>query len=226
MSLGSFYIRFFLFLTTCILISCAPKPIHRTNSSHPEQSKVSVMNIADAVEIIVPMDDSSFLNGFYPIDNNGYAFIPMIGPVMMRGQSIDSLTQQMRSVLEQYMPYPEFQIRPLIRASLQGGFRSPGFFYIEPEYSMWELIAKAGGTTSEHGLKKIVWERDNQVISDNIIPYIESRQSLVSIGFRSGDQLYTPNDTRGAGQIFVGTVLPILTFGLSVALGVVALTNN
>jgi polysaccharide export outer membrane protein len=184
------------------------------------------MNIYDAVEITVPMDDSSFLNGIYPIDDNGYAFIPLIGPVLMRGQTTDSLTHLIRSSLEQYMPYPEFDIRPLIRASLQGGFRLPGFFYIEPEYSMWELIAKAGGTTSEHGLKKIVWKRDNQVIADNIIPYIESGKSLESIGFKSGDQLYTPIDTRGLGQIFVGTVLPILTFGLSVALGVVALTNN
>lgn len=185
-----------------------------------------MMNVIDAVEIIVPMDDSSFLNGIYPIDDNGYAFIPMMGPVLMKDQTTDSLTRLIRSSLEQYMPYPEFQIRPLIRASLQGGFREPGFFYIEPEYSMWDLIAKAGGTTSENGLKKTEWKRDNQVISDNIIPYIESGESLTSIGFRSGDQLYTPIDTRGLGQIFVGTVLPILAFGISVALSVVALSRD
>jgi protein involved in polysaccharide export with SLBB domain len=200
--------------------------MHQTNNSTPERSNGSVMNIADAIEITVPMDDSSFLNGIYPINDTGYAFIPMIGPVRIKDQTIDSLTRQIRSALDQYMRYPEFMIRPLIRASLQGGFRSPGFFYIEPEYSMWELVAKAGGTTSENGLKKTMWKRNNQIIADNIIPYIETRKSLQSIGFRSGDQLYTPIDTRGSGQIFVGTVLPILTFGLSVALGVIAITNN
>jgi protein involved in polysaccharide export with SLBB domain len=225
MSIGPFGFRTVLFFA-CVLISCSPKPMHRTNNLNPERSNGSVMNIADAIEITVPMDDSSFLNGIYPINDTGYAFIPMMGPVRIKDQTLDSLTRQLRSALDQYMRYPEFMIRPLIRASLQGGFRTPGFFYIEPEYSMWELVAKAGGTTSENGLKKTVWERNNQVISDNIIPYIETRKSLQSIGFRSGDQLYTPIDTRGSREIFVGTVLPILTFGLSVALGVIALTKN
>lgn len=225
MSIGSFCIRAALFLI-CALISCSPKPMHRINNSNPERPNGSVMNIADAIEIVVPMDDSSFLNGIYPIDDTGYAFIPIMGPVRIKNQTPDSLTRQIRLALDQYMRYPEFQIRPLIRASLQGGFRLPGFFYIEPEYSMWELVAKAGGTTSENGLKKTVWKRNNQVIADDIIPYIETEKSLQSIGFRSGDQLYTPIDTRGTKQYFVGTVLPILISGLSVALGVVAIVKN
>ncbi|HEX2959666.1 MAG TPA: polysaccharide biosynthesis/export family protein [Chitinispirillaceae bacterium] len=226
MSIGSFIVQSVLCLASCTLMLCSPKTIQRTNDLNTVKSKGSVMNIADAVEITVPMDDSSFLNGIYPIDDRGYAFIPIIGPVLITGQTTDSLNRLIRSELEQYMHYPEFQIRPLIRASLQGGFRIPGFFYIEPEYSLWELIAKAGGTTSEKGLKKVVWERNNQVISNNIIPLIESGKSLESIGFRSGDQLYTPVDTRGAGQIFVGTILPILTFVLSMTLGVIAITTD
>jgi protein involved in polysaccharide export with SLBB domain len=225
MSIGPFGIRTVLFLT-CLLISCSPKQIHQINNLGPERAKGSVLNTADAIEIVVPMDDSSFLNGIYPIDDTGYAFIPMMGPVRIKDQTIDSLTRQIRSALDQYMRYPEFMIRPLIRASLQGGFRTPGFYYIEPEYSMWELVAKAGGTTSENGLNKTVWKRNNQVIDDNIIPYIETRNSLQSIGFKSGDQLYTPIDTRGSGQIFVGTVLPILAFALSVALSTIAIVKD
>jgi protein involved in polysaccharide export with SLBB domain len=205
------------------LHSCSPRGIHTTGEAKKTGQQQVI--IADAIRITVPLDDSSFLNGIYPIDDNGNAFIPILGPIQTKDKTIDSLTHQIRTSLEQYMPYPELQIRPLIRASLQGGFVTPGFFYIEPQYSMWELIAMAGGTTCESGLKKIVWERDNEVVDNNIIPYLESGRSLASIGFRSGDQLYTPVDTRGLGEVFVRTVLPIMTFGLSVALGVIALTD-
>jgi protein involved in polysaccharide export with SLBB domain len=179
-----------------------------------------------ALRITVPLDDSSFLNGIYPIDDKGKAVIPIIGSIQVRNKTIDSLSRLIRSSLEQYMRYPELEIRQLIRASLQGGFAKPGFYYIEPEYSMWELIALAGGTTCESGLKKTEWKRNHQIISDNVISHIESGKSLKSIGFRSGDQLYTPVDTRSFSEIFVRTVLPVLTFGLSVVLSTIAIIKD
>lgn len=226
MKIASFTMQLILFFTLFAFYSCSPRAVRSVVAIQGDKTGQQRLLLADAIRITVPLDDSSFLNGIYPVDDNGNAFVPILGLVNVRNNTIDSLTQQVRSYLEQYMPYPELQIRPLIRASVQGGFVSPGFFYIEPEYSMWELIAMAGGTTCESGLKKIVWERGNEVIENNIIPYIESGRSLASIGFRSGDQLYTPVDTRRLAEIFVGTVLPILTFGVSVVLGAIAIIHD
>lgn len=222
----SFTMQLILFFTLFAFYSCSPRAVHSAGEIQGDKTGQQRPILADAIRITVPLDDSSFLNGIYPIDDNGNAYIPIIGLIHVRNRTIDSLSQEVRSYLEQYMPYPELHFRPLIRASAQGGFVSPGFFYIEPEYSMWELIALAGGTTCESGLKKIVWERGNEVIDNNIIPYIESGRSLASIGFRSGDQLYTPVDTRGLAEIFVGTVLPILTLAVSVVLGSIAIMRD
>jgi protein involved in polysaccharide export with SLBB domain len=226
MKCASFTMQLILFFALTLFISCTPRAVHTAGETQRDKTGQQRAILADAIRISVPLDDSSFLNGIYPIDDNGNALIPILGQIQIRNKTIDSLANEVRSYLEQYMPYPELQIRPLIRASAQGGFVSPGFFYIEPEYSMWELIAMAGGTTSESGLKKIVWERGNKIMDDNIIPYIESGRSLASIGFRSGDQLYTPVDTRGLGEIFVRTVLPIMTFGLSAILGAIAIIHD
>lgn len=179
----------------------------------------------DGLRITVALDSTSFINGIYPIDGNGNIFLPVIGQYHVVSQNPQQFQDFLKKAYEQYLHYPEIQVTPLIRVGLLGGFNRSGMYYVEPHRSMWDLISMAGGTVHEKGLKKMHWERDRKVLNKNLIPYLESGKSLQSIGFKSGDQVWTPTNNRSFGEILVRDVLPVATFFLSFYVGIMTIRD-
>ena len=182
-------------------------------------------NAGDGLRITVPLDSTSFINGIYPIDGDGNIFLPIIGQYNVTSKSSEEFKDFLKSTYEQYLHYPEIQVTPLIRVGLLGGFTRSGMYYVEPQSSMWDLISMAGGTVHERGLKKMTWERDRKVLNRNLIPYLESGESLQAIGFKSGDQIWTPTDNRSFREILVRDILPIATFFLSFYVGIMTIRD-
>ena len=96
---------------------------------------------------------------------------------------------------------------------LLDNFANPGLFYVDPDYSMWDLVRMAGGTTRENGLKRMKWERDRDVVQENLIPFYESGKALSSIGFRSGDQIWTPTPVERTFWTVFRDISMIITTG-------------
>jgi protein involved in polysaccharide export with SLBB domain len=178
----------------------------------------------DGMLIVIHTDTGSFLNGTYPIDNQGNVYLPIVGNVQATGQTPAQFSTFLQRTYQQYLRFPEVQAVPLIRVSMLGGFLRPGMYYVEPDRSLWDCVFLAGGTTFEDGLTRMRWERDRAQVANNLIPYIQSGQSLRSIGFRSGDQLWTPSE-RGKNlwtlvirDFLVRDILPVTTFLVSIYL--------
>ncbi len=182
-------------------------------------------NAGDGLRITVPLDSTSFINGIYPIDGDGNIFLPIIGQYNVTSKSPEEFNIFLKSAYEQYLHYPEIQVTPLIRVGVLGGFNQSGMYYVEPQSSMWDLISMAGGTVHERGLKKMTWERDRKVLNKNLIPYLESGKSLQAIGFKSGDQIWTPSDNRSFREVLVRDILPVATFFLSFYVGIMTIRD-
>jgi protein involved in polysaccharide export with SLBB domain len=171
----------------------------------------------DAVRIYAIPDTASFLNGFYPIDGEGKIYLPILGKMSITGMSEKALADTLKAFYINYLRYPNLQIRPLIRISLLGGFHKPGLFYVDPDCSMWDAVYLAGGTLFEDGLKRMEWERDRKPVSKDVIPFLQSGQSLRSLGFKSGDQLWTPSKEmqswweRFGRETIFGELVPIVS---------------
>lgn len=170
----------------------------------------------DALQISIYPDTGSFLNGIYPIDENGVADLPVIGMLKVTDTPPLELERRLRSAYVTFLAQPNIQVRPLIRAAALGGFHRPGLYYLDARESLWSLIFRAGGTLREDGVRKLRWEHNNTIVSSNLAPYLESGQSLISMGFRSGDQIrVTQTPKRDTWDIFRSDVLPVLTFIVS-----------
>jgi hypothetical protein len=89
---------------------------------------------------------------------------------------------------------------------------------------MWDAVYQTGGTTREDGLKRMTWERDRRIVSNNVIPYYQSGQSLHSIGFKSGDQFVTPVDPLKGWwdavmrDVVLSQIFPVITTSASLIL--------
>jgi protein involved in polysaccharide export with SLBB domain len=193
----------------------APAPAN-TMHSNAAISRTGFVEPGDAIRISTYPDTSSFINGFYPIDGEGRAYLPIIGKMNVSAMSEEKFLDTLKAVYISYLRYPILQVRHLIRISLLGGFQRPGLYYIDPDYTMWDAVYQTGGTTREDGLKRMKWERDRRTVSKDIIPYYQSKQSLSSIGFKSGDQLWTPVDPKRGWwdvafkDVFLTQVFPII----------------
>jgi protein involved in polysaccharide export with SLBB domain len=173
----------------------------------------------DALQITVFPDSTSIPSGIYPIDGNGYIDLPVIGYLKVTGMSTTVLADTLRATFAEFLRYPFIKIRPLTRITFMGGFRRPGDYWIDPHSSLWQAVQMAGNTTRSDGLKKMKWERDKKFVSENLLPFFQSGQSLYQIGFRSGDQMFvTHRGERTGWEVFRVEVLPMLTFTMSTAL--------
>ena len=170
----------------------------------------------DALEITVYPDTASFPNGIYPIDDKGYAYLPILGYKKVADKTVSRLETLLKEAYVNYLPQPNIQVRPLIRVSLLGGFTRPGLYWVDPRENMWSIVQHAGGTMREDGLEKLKWRRNRVTISKDLIPHIESGESLQSIGFKSGDQVrVTYRPRQRFWDVFRSDVLPLLSFTIS-----------
>jgi protein involved in polysaccharide export with SLBB domain len=166
----------------------------------------------DAVQIRIYPDTTSFLHQVFSIDGEGYVFLPIIGKQRIIGMSHSQFIGFLKNNYSPYLKTPNIQVRPLMRISALGGFARPDLYYIDPNATLWNLVHKAGGTRAENGLKKMKWERNKKTIASDLIPEYQSGKSLTQIGFRSGDQVWTP--TPGKPTVW-NKILPALGVAIS-----------
>jgi protein involved in polysaccharide export with SLBB domain len=129
-------------------------------------------------------------NGTYPIDGEGYVFLPITGRVKISTMNEEQFIQYLNSSFTQYFRIPNIQIRRLIRISLLGGFNKPGLYYVDSNEALWYVIQLVGGTVDGKSLSELTWERNNEILNENLIPLLESGKSLHELGFKSGDQIW------------------------------------
>lgn len=191
----------------------------QVDSAHP-----SPFRAGDALEITTYPDTVAFPSGFYPIDGDGYTDFPIIGYTKVTEMSVSTLTTYLAEKYVDYMRYPTMSVRPMIRVTLQGGFFQPGLYWVSPNASLWDALKVAGGTQRTDGCRKLKWERDNKVVSNNLVPFLESGQSLYQIGFQSGDQITVlQQQYRTKWDIFRGDVIPLLTTAASITISIMTL---
>jgi hypothetical protein len=107
----------------------------------------------------------------------------------------------------------------MIRATVVGGFVTPGMYYVENSISLWDLMRLAGGPNSEKAIKEINWERNGEKVIDDVTPFLEHGVSLKNMGFKSGDLLWAPSpDAEDNWQYVTTRILPVAAFAASLYL--------
>jgi len=170
----------------------------------------------DGLYISTLPDTMSFFNRVISIDDMGYAEFPIIGRVEVSKMSATELTDFVKQNFQQYLRTPNVYVKPMLRASILGGVARPGLYYFDYHQSLWDIVRSAGGTMLEDGLKEMIWERDRDEVVDDLIPYFEKGISLRNMGFRSGDQLWTPSSDETFWDDFRTDVIPLLSFAVTI----------
>ena len=170
-------------------------------------SNAQTLNPGDGVKLIL-YHISDSITGDYFIQEDGFISFPFIGKMKASDRNIDSLKAEINAKYSSLYKNPELTILPIIRINIFGEVRNPGFYYVTGIDKLSDIIAKAGGTTSDADLGDINITRHNKEIEINGEKAIQNGSKLDDIGLQSGDQIYvTRKWLSGATQtIFLSTI--------------------
>lgn len=166
----------------------------------------------DGIRVSAFPDTLKIVNRVYPITELGYIDLPIYGKVKITDMTKPQLEDFLKEKFKDYLRFPNLQVIPMIRVSVLGGVPTPGFYYFDPDLSLWELLNQTGGTIDENGLKDMKWERDRRAVKTNLIPYLQSGISMRHIGIRSGDQIWVRTPTKPGFIERLSKFFPIFTF--------------
>jgi protein involved in polysaccharide export with SLBB domain len=153
------------------------------------------------------------LSGEFTVDETGVAVLPKVGPVQVGAESAASLRTKLVAAYSAFLNHTSIDVTLLRRVQVLGAVRQPGVYPVDPTMTISDVLAVAGGTTSDGDPNRLELIRDGKRIPGRI-----PRQSLVGESrVRSGDQIFVPERSwvRRNSGFLVGTVI---TTGVSVLL--------
>ena len=151
------------------------------------------------------------LSGEFSVDEQNVVVLPKVGPLNVRGISSDSLKTYLVSTYSSFLRNPSIEVRLLHRVRVLGAVRNPGLYPVDETMHFTDVLALAGGVSTDGNPNKIRLVRDGQTLDTQL-----SKGLLVSDSpLRSGDQVIVdqkswaarnPGILIGLGSTFVAII--------------------
>ena len=155
-------------------------------SEQPSPGTTVTLQPGDMVRLKVWREPD--LSGDYQVDESGEAVFPKIGPLKVSQLSTDSLKSLLVSTYSVYLRNPAIDVTLLRRVNVLGAVRNPGLYQVDATVTVADVLAMAGGVSSNGNPKKIELLRQGQRLSVQL-----TEQSRLSESpMRSGDELWVP----------------------------------
>ena len=172
-----------------------------SNLNGQSMKSLTIFRPGDAINVVVweylyEERRNLDFSGVYPINPEGYVALPLVGEIKIKALTLDEVMKLIEEKYSEYLKDPYVYVRPLIRVTMQGAFRQPGLYLIDPSKSLWDLVARAEGPRAGADLEGLQVRRGGEVIIDGLLNAYERGYSLDEIGIESGDQVFVPAENR------------------------------
>jgi polysaccharide export outer membrane protein len=128
------------------------------------------------------------LSGDFPVNETGMVVLPRLGPLSVIAESSGSLRARLVDAYAEFLNHRSVDVTLLRRIQVLGAVRQPGVYPVDPTMTISDVLAVAGGATTDGDPNKLELIRDGRQIPGRF-----SRQSLISESHvRSGDQIFVP----------------------------------
>jgi len=128
------------------------------------------------------------MSGDYTIDATGHVTLPRLGATLVTSLSPDSLQQMLVAEYARYLKNPSVEVLLLRRVRVMGAVRTPGLYTADQTMRVRDVLALAGGATSEGRTDIVRLQRDGHSTSLSLTSAARTNEVVL----RSGDQLYVP----------------------------------
>ena len=144
----------------------------------------SVLRPGDVVRLRIWREPD--LSGDFPVDENGVAVFPKIGPLPVTHEAPESLKSKLVTAYQTYLRNPSVDVTMLRRVNILGEVRNPGLYPVDPTMTLADVIALAGGVSPTGSANKVEVRRDGEKLSAKLSSHTRIADSPV----QSGDQIF------------------------------------
>lgn len=159
-------------------------------------------------EITPPVQDATNIKAVgYPIDSNGYIYLPLVGKVLAAGKTLTQLNQLLRSQFSRFLKTPDVVVRVLSyegkRYFVNGQVMKSGQYTLNDQpISIYTALSMAGGVNAETGDNtSIQLIRNGQTFNLNAVNLEEKGYSLHNLLIQPNDTIYV--NTKQNQKLYV-----------------------
>lgn len=158
------------------------------------------------------------IKGEYYIQDNGKIQLPFLGLINTVGRDFAAIRNEIISDYSKIYRNPEINIQPLFRIDVLGEVGKPGVYYATGFETFTDILAKAGGETTDADIDGIFILRNESKMEVDLKSIFENGNTFNDIGMQSGDKIYVPR-TWWVGARDAS----IIVSGVAVLVGIVSL---
>lgn len=174
-------------------------------SAHPGASASTYeLGPGDIITITIFAGGEEQVQTSLIVSDQGIINAPFIGAVKAAGHTVSSLESMLYQPLERdYFVDPQVHIQVKeynsLQYSISGAVNNPGNYVMKSATTLMELIAKAGGATTDRGNVAYIMRDEEKDSSDKREPLKVNLKRLLdegdmthNVALRSGDAVYIP----------------------------------
>jgi polysaccharide export outer membrane protein len=153
------------------------------------------------------------LSGEFPVNEQGTAVLPKVGPMNVAGITQDELRRQVTAAYTRYLAHNVIDVTLLRRIQVLGSVRNPGLYPVDGTMTVADVLALAGGVAPEGRRNQVQLIRGGQRMDIRLT----GGERLADTPIRSGDQLFVQQ--RSWADRNTGTLVGIVTTGVGLLVG-------
>jgi len=147
-------------------------------------------------------------SGDFLVGPDGTITHPLYRAVRVAGIPLAVAEANIRRFLSEYDQNPQFVMEPLIRVSVSGEVPRPSVFAVNPQTTLAEAVARAGGTTQSGNRDHVrIFRAEGNARHELFFNLKDPADALAQSPVRSGDQIVVDR-TR---NFMKDVILPVLT---------------
>ena len=151
------------------------------------------------------------MTGEFPINEDGVAVLPRLGRTTVTGETPRQLEARLVREYSRYLQQPAVEITLLRRVQVLGAVRTPGLHKVDATMTVSDVLALAGGTTTQGDPDRMELIRGGERIQVRL----SAGTRIVDSPLQSGDQIYVPERSwlaRNSGIIAAGLTSLVIGF--------------
>jgi polysaccharide export outer membrane protein len=149
-----------------------------------------ILEPGDGVRITFYNIAEDNVSGDFFIQQNGDLQLPYIGMIFTHNKEFNLIRSEIEGKLDSLYTGVELIVLPLYRISVLGEVRTPGVYYATGVEKLMDVIALAGGETSDSDMSEIYVERKDKEFVFDAEELIEQESNLEDFYLQSGDRVF------------------------------------
>jgi hypothetical protein len=174
------------------------KDIARTNAERIRE-RLESGDFQPGDGIVLSVQGEPDLPDTVAVETGPQITLPLFGEISLEGVLRSEVTDHLTREIGRFIKDPVVRAEGLMRLSIQGMVRNPGFFVVPADILVSEALMVAGGPAAESDLEDLRIERGplRLIEGEEMRDALQEGRTLDQLNLQAGDQIFLPQRRAG-----------------------------